>query len=122
MQDRVARGREKGRALLGAARWDRVEQGLRQVDGELTDALMSTAYGEVFCRPGLDDRTREVVAITCLTMLGLEPQLQTHLIAARKAGLSEAELREVFLTIAMYAGFPTALCGATAAQKVREKE
>ena len=122
MPDRVARGREKGRALLGAERWDRVEQGLRQVDPELADAVMGTAYGDVFCRPDLDDRTREVVAITCLTLLGLEPQLQTHVIAARRAGLGPDALREVFLTIAMYAGFPTALSGAAAAQKVADRE
>ena len=74
-----------------------------------TDALQAV---------GLDLKSRELMAITALTLQGLGPQLETHLHAALEAGWSEAELMEAFLHLALYAGFPTALFGAKHARKV----
>lgn len=111
------KGMDQGRKMLGS-RWDRIVEALEKVDVDLTREVVSYAYGEIYPRPGLDLRSREIMAITALTMQGLGPQLQTHVHAALDAGLGEAELMECFLHLALYAGFPTALFGATQARQV----
>jgi 4-carboxymuconolactone decarboxylase len=114
------KGMAQGRKMLGS-RWDRIVEALEKVDPELTREVVGYAYGEVYPRPGLDLKSRELMAITALTLQGLGPQLETHLHAALEAGWSEAELMEAFLHLALYAGFPTALFGAKHARKVLEQ-
>ncbi|NDD26699.1 MAG: carboxymuconolactone decarboxylase family protein [Proteobacteria bacterium] len=117
---RLARGHEKGRAMLGH-RWERVVEALEAASPDLARYVVEFAYGEVYPRPGLDIRSREMVSITCLTLQGLRPQLKTHLIAALESGVSEAELVELFIHLALYAGFPTALFGMQTAREVFEE-
>jgi 4-carboxymuconolactone decarboxylase len=106
----------QGRKMLGS-KWDRIVAALERIDPVLTAEVVGYAYGEVYPRPGLDLRSRELMAITALTLQGLGPQLKTHVHAALEAGLSEAELMEAFLHLALYAGFPTALFGAGVARE-----
>ncbi|HXE72611.1 MAG TPA: carboxymuconolactone decarboxylase family protein [Candidatus Nitrosotenuis sp.] len=98
------------RAMLGP-KADRVAERLRAIDPALAERVVDWAYGDVFTRPGLDLRSRELVSVTCLTLLNLPAQLKTHLIAALNVGVSESELRETFLHLAMFCGFPLALAG-----------
>lgn len=115
--DRVARGMAQGEKMLGH-RWEAIARGLRALDPVLADEVIGYAYGEVYPRPALDLRARELVSITALTIQGLGPQLQTHVHAALDAGLREEELMECFLHMALYTGFPTALFGAAQAREV----
>lgn len=122
--ERFEKGMNQGRKMLGS-RWDRIVEALEKVDLRLTQEVVGYAYGEIYPRPGLDLRSRELIAITSLTLQGLGPQLKTHIHAALDAGLCEEELSETFLHLALYAGFPTALFGAKAAREVlssREKK
>lgn len=120
MDARYQQGMEQGRDMLGS-RWDRIVEALTKVDADLAREVVSYAYGTVYPRPGLDLKSRELMAITCLTIQGLGPQLATHVHAALDAGWSEAELMESFLHLALYAGFPTALFGAKVAREVVER-
>jgi 4-carboxymuconolactone decarboxylase len=108
--------------MLGS-KWDRIVAALEKVDLNLTREVISYAYGEIYPRPGLPLKSRELMAITALTMQGLGPQLKTHIHAALEAGWQEVEIMECFLHLALYAGFPTALFGATQARQVfQERE
>jgi len=120
VSERFEKGMEQGRRMLGH-RWDRIVERLRQVDPTLTEEVVGYAYGEVYSRPHLDLRARELMAITAPTLQGHGPQLQTHVHAALDAGVSEEELMEAFLHLALYAGFPTALFGAGEARKVLQQ-
>lgn len=120
IEARVSRGHEQGRSMLGH-RWDRVVEAVQAASPEFARYVVEFAYGEIYPRPGLDLRSREMVAVTCLTMQGLKPQLKTHLIAALEAGVSEDELMELFLHLALYVGFPTALFGLQTAREVIEE-
>lgn len=115
MTARRSKGMAQGRKMLGS-KWDRIVAALERIDPVLTDEVVGYAYGEIYPRPGLDLRARELMAITALTLQGLGPQLKTHVHAALEAGLTEAELMEAFLHLALYAGFPTALFGAGVAR------
>ena len=121
IQSRRRKGHQKGREML-KGRWNRVVSALEQANPEFANYVVEFAYGEVYTRPGLDMRSRELVAITCLTIQGLKPQLQTHILAALNVGVTQEELVEVFIHLALYVGFPVALFGLKTAREVFDRK
>jgi 4-carboxymuconolactone decarboxylase len=111
MDERYERGRERFLEVHD-------EKALRAVEGlgDLGAQIVSYVYGDLYMRPALNDRDRELGAVVALTALGRSSQLPQHLRAALKAGLSEAELREAIMLTASIAGFPPAM-NATATLK-----
>jgi 4-carboxymuconolactone decarboxylase len=78
--------------------------------GDLGRHVVEYAFGDVYTRPGLSLRDRELAAVAMLAAKGgCEPQLDVHLHAARNVGLTIEELREVLIQVAPYAGFPAAI-------------
>ena len=77
--------------------------------GELGRLIVETVYGDVFTRPGLSIRDRELAAVAALVALGRSAQIPQHLRASLKAGLAADELGEVIMQTATIAGFPPAL-------------
>ncbi|CAN7241280.1 carboxymuconolactone decarboxylase family protein [Phenylobacterium sp. LjRoot225] len=76
-------------------------------------------FGDIYCRPGLDLRAREIATIAALTALAnAGPQLKVHIEAGLNVGLSREEIIEVIMQMAVYAGFPAALNGLFAAKEV----
>lgn len=104
------------RAIWGRQQ-ERIEAGLAANDPDLADLIGRVAYDEVFARPGLDLRARELLAVAMLTAMGADRELPTHVRGALLVGASEEELRESVLHAAMFAGFPRAL----AAMRVIER-
>jgi len=71
--------------------------------------VVDVVFGEIYQRPGLALRDRELAAVAALAALGREPQLDAHLRAAQAAGVTREELGEVIVQTAVFAGFPAAL-------------
>lgn len=77
------------------------------------------AWGEIWGRPGLDDRTRRllVIAITCA--LGRWEEFALHVRAGlAQGGFTTDDLKEVLMQTAIYAGVPAANTGFAEAQKI----
>jgi 4-carboxymuconolactone decarboxylase len=87
------------------------EKALATVEGlgELGRAIVEFAYGDVYTRPGLSLRDREIAAVAALVATGRSSQIPQHLRASLKAGLTGEELREIILQTATIAGFPPAM-------------
>ena len=87
------------------------EKALAAVEGlgDLGRSIVEFVYGEVYARPGLSTRDREIAAVATLVALGRSSQLPQHLRASLKAGVTPDELREVILQTATIAGFPPAM-------------
>lgn len=115
----------------------RFEAGLRrlnEIDGEagakVIAALESIApdlarytiefpFGDIYQRPGLDLKSRELATVAALTALGhAQPQLAVHLHGALNVGCTPQEVTEVILQMAVYAGFPAAINGMLTAKTV----
>lgn len=81
---------------------------------------LSTAhlFGEVWTRPQLGLRDRELITVAVIAALGRERQLRLHLRGALNAGLSRTELAESFLHLAYYAGYPAGFTALTIAKEV----
>lgn len=102
--ERYQRGRARFLEVHDQKALDSVE-GL----GDLGRYIVEFVYGDIYSRPGLSVRDREVAAVATLVALGRSSQLPQHLRASLKAGLTPDELREVILQTATIAGFPPAM-------------
>jgi 4-carboxymuconolactone decarboxylase len=87
------------------------EKALQAVEGlgDLGAYVLSFVYGEIYERPALSTRDRELAAVASLVALGRSAQLPQHLRASLDAGVTADELREVILQTAALAGFPPAM-------------
>ena len=118
----------------GESRLERGRRALDEIDGEagkqVIDALADIApdfatylfefpFGDIYSRPGLGLREREIATIAALTAMGTATaQLKVHIAAGLNVGLSREEIIETIMQMAVYAGFPAALNGLFAAKEV----
>ena len=118
MDDRYERGRKRFVEVHDEKALESVE-GL----GDIGTLIVEVVYGDVFTRPGLSIRDRELATVAALVSLGRSAQLPQHLRASLKAGITVDELREVILQTALIAGFPPAMnATATLRSIVAEQE
>jgi len=86
---------------------------------DLATYVIEFAYGDVYTRPGLDPRQRELCIISAITALGgKEQQLKDHIQAAVNVGCTKAEIVETLIMMAVYAGFPAAINAIKSAKEV----
>jgi 3-oxoadipate enol-lactonase/4-carboxymuconolactone decarboxylase len=102
----AARGRAVRASVLGEHHVVHSETDAPELTRPFVDFLTRYAWGDIWTRPGLDLRTRSCITIAALTALGREGELALHLQGARRNGLSDAEIAEVLLHTAVYAGVP----------------
>jgi 4-carboxymuconolactone decarboxylase len=102
------RGMEIRRQVLGDRHVDRAEARTTEFDQGFQRFITETAWGTVWAGGTLDLKTRHLVTIAMLVAMGNEHELPMHLRATRNTGVTAAELREVFLQAAIYAGVPAA--------------
>lgn len=100
-----------------------VVDGLKDIAPDFARYLLEFPFGDIYSRPGLDLRSREIATVAALTALGnATPQLKVHIGAALHVGLTQDEIVEVIMQMAVYAGFPAALNGLFAAKEVFAKQ
>jgi 4-carboxymuconolactone decarboxylase len=86
---------------------------------DLARYTIEYGYGDIYSRLGLDLKSRQVATIAAIAALGTAPVLlRFHINAGLNLGLTEREIMEVMILISVYAGFPAALNGASAAKEV----
>lgn len=96
-----------------------VVNSLKDIAPDFARYLLEFPFGDIYARPGLDLRSREIATVAALTAMGnAAPQLKVHIAAALHVGLTQKEIIEVIMQMAVYAGFPAALNGLFAAKEV----
>ncbi|MGW3288330.1 carboxymuconolactone decarboxylase family protein [Streptomyces sp. NPDC001002] len=116
--ERFAHGLEILRAIDGEA-GQRVIDSLQDISPDMAHHIVAWGFGEIYSRPGLPPRDRQLVTLGMLTALGgCEPQLEVHVNAALNVGLTPEEIVEALLHSAGYCGFPKALNATFVAKKV----
>jgi 3-oxoadipate enol-lactonase/4-carboxymuconolactone decarboxylase len=112
------RGMEVRREVLGDEHVDAAIQRTTGFTADFQDLITRYAWGEIWTRPGLDRRTRSCITLTALVALGRLEELELHVRAALRNGLSEEEIKEVLLHAAIYCGVPAANAAFAVAQRV----
>ncbi len=117
-KDRYTRGFKKLKEIDREA-GERVIESLKDIAPDLARYLVEFPFGDVYSRPGLDLKSREIATVAALTALGNAlPQLKVHINGALNVGCTREEIIEVIIQMAVYAGFPAALNGIFAAKEV----
>ncbi len=97
----------------------RIMKLLQDISPDMARLVIEFPYGDIYSRPGLDLKTRELLTIASLTTLATAPgQLKAHVRNALNAGCSKEEIVETIMQMCVYAGFPAALNGLFAAQEI----
>lgn len=113
---------ERGLRALGQIDGDgghNVVEALKDIAPDFGRYLIEFPFGDIYSRPGLELKYRELATIAALTALGTAtPQLKVHLQAGLNVGLTREEIVEILMQMAVYAGFPAALNGLFAAKEV----
>lgn len=118
IESRYERGLAKLREIDGEA-GERVLESLDGIAPDFARYLIEFPFGDIYSRPGLDLKSREIAVVAALTALGnAAPQLKVHIQGALNVGVTHAEVVETIMQMAVYAGFPAALNGLTVAKEV----
>ncbi|PTE13977.1 carboxymuconolactone decarboxylase family protein [Pseudogemmobacter blasticus] len=116
-ETRLQRGQRALAAIDGEA-GQKVIESLAGIAPDFATYLFEFPFGDIYSRPGLSLRDREIATIAALAALGTaQPQLKVHVAAGLNVGLSEDEITEILMQMAVYAGFPAALNGLFAAKE-----
>ena len=107
-EDRVTAGLRTRREVLGDEHVDRAIANTTEFTAPLQDLISRYAWGEVWARPGLSRAERSMITLTALAALGRDNELAMHVRAALRNGLTSAQIQEVLLQVAIYAGVPAA--------------
>jgi alkylhydroperoxidase/carboxymuconolactone decarboxylase family protein YurZ len=105
---RLVAGRRKREQILGSEHVAKRTPQPGELAYEWADLTLKIAWGEVWSREALDDRSRCLITVAILAALGLEDELAVHLRGARNVGVSDEELSEVLIHLSIYAGFARA--------------
>jgi 4-carboxymuconolactone decarboxylase len=92
---------------------------LEEISPDMARFIFEFPYGDIYSRPGLNLKTRELVTIASLVTLGFaEHELKAHIHNALNTGCSPQEIVEVMIQMSVYAGFPASLNGLFLAREV----
>src|SRR5690348_9318657 len=104
MSERYERGRELLARWLGEQPATLLEES-GAVSEDFSRYVVELAYGDVFQRPGLEQRDRVISGLSCLVASGgLDRQVELHVRAALNLGLTKDEVVEVLINCLPYCG------------------
>ncbi len=108
MSDPYDAGMRVRREVLGDAHVDAAIERTTPFTADFQTLITNYAWGEVWTRPGLERRMRSAITLTALIAGGHWEELAMHVSAARRNGLTDAEISEIILQTAIYCGVPAA--------------
>ncbi len=112
------RGMRTRREVLGDEHVDAAVARTNDFIADFQDFITRYAWGEIWARPGLDRKTRSCITLAALVALGKLEELEMHVRAALRNGLTADEIKEVLLHSAIYCGLPAANAAFAVAQRV----
>ncbi len=111
------------RQVLGTAHVDRATAAITALDQDFQAFITRTAWGGVWTRPHFDRRTRSLLTLALMAALGHHEEFKLHVRASRNTGATAADIGELLIHVAAYAGIPAANSAMRVAkQTLREME
>jgi 3-oxoadipate enol-lactonase/4-carboxymuconolactone decarboxylase len=119
--DPMQTGDRVRRAVLGDAHVDAAMARTNDFTRAFQDLITRYAWGTVWARPGLDTRTRRLLALVLTAALGRQEEFRLHIRTGLAADLEPCDVREALLVTAIYAGIPAANAAFRVAREEIEK-
>ena len=104
--------------VMGASLVERSLDQASEFSQPIQEMVTRFAWGEIWCRPGLDAKVRSMLNLAMLTALNRPHELAGHLRGALQTGVTEQEIQEVLLQTMAYCGAPAALASFRVADEV----
>jgi 4-carboxymuconolactone decarboxylase len=121
VSERYRKGLAEMRRHLGTAEADEYRKKINEISSEFAKVNVEFPLGELYPRDILDDKTRELCAVTALTVLGFAlPELRVHVKGALNCGATREEIVEIITQMIAYCGFPAATNALLVAKEVFE--
>lgn len=121
MNDKFEKGMKTRRAVLGDAHVDRAEANKTPFDADFQQMITEYAWGTAWQGTALDVSTRHLITIAMLAALGKEHELAMHIRATQNTGVTQEQLKDVFMQVAIYAGVPAANTAIGIAKRILEE-
>ena len=119
--DRYERGMAVRKSVLGTEHVTRAEANKTEFDTDFQQFITESVWGDVWSRPGLEQRTRQMITMAMLAALGRQEELAAHIRATRHTGVTRDEVKEIFLHVAVYAGAPAANSAFALAKRIYQE-
>ena len=116
------RGAKVRRQVVGAAHIDRIAREGDPFLAPFFELGTEHVWGGLWARPGLEVKYRSLVVISVLAALGRMHELRSHTRGALNVGWTPDELREAFLQLGGYAGYPAAVEALRVLSEVMKEE
>ena len=97
-----------------------IGEGFKDIAPDLSKIVVEFAFGDIYARPGLDNKQKVLTTISALVAQGT-PQIEMHVKTGLTVGLTPEEIVGCIMHLIPYTGFPRALNALKAAQKVFEE-
>lgn len=108
-KERFERGLAIRRKVLGAEHVERSFDAADEFDQPMQELVTEYCWGEVWGRDGLEPKTRSLLNLAMISALNRPHEIKAHVRGALNNGVTRAEIREVFLQVAIYCGVPAAI-------------
>ena len=108
-QELYSRGLAVRKQMFGAEAVEKRMGALGEFGAPLQNMINSYAYGDIWSRPGLERKIRSLVVLGMNAAINRAPEFKVHVNGALSNGCTPDEIREVCLTVALYAGIPAAI-------------
>ncbi|WP_067474413.1 carboxymuconolactone decarboxylase family protein [Actinomadura hibisca] len=119
--DRYRRGLETMRQV-NEADGERMREELAKVAPDLERYLLEFVFGDVYSRPRLPMRERQLVRLAALAALGVEYEpMKANVDSALNTGVEQADIIEVFVQCLPYIGFPRVLAAVQQTKRVLDE-
>ena len=115
-------GMQTRREVLGDEHVDRATATAGSFGRPWQEFITRYAWGGAWSRPGLDRRMRSAITLAALISVGREHELEMHIRAALRNGLTVEEITEVFIHTAVYAGVPASNSAFAVARRVLQED
>lgn len=115
------RGLKTRREVLGDAYVDASLNKATDFSWPMQKLVTEYCWDEVWNRPGLSRRDRSILNLGMISALNRPHELRAHIVGALKNGLTNEEITEIFLQVAIYCGVPAAIDGFRCAQQVLDE-
>ncbi|MFT6589251.1 MAG: 4-carboxymuconolactone decarboxylase [Rhodoferax sp.] len=103
------KGLKTRREVLGAEYVDASIKNATDFNIDMQELVTQYCWGDVWNRPGLERKTRSLLNLAMITALNRPHELKLHVRGAINNGVTQEEIKEVFLQAAIYCGVPASI-------------
>jgi len=94
-----------------------IGESFKDVAPDLSKLVVEFAFGDIYARPGLDNKQKVLTTISALVAQGT-PQIGMHVVTGLNVGLTPNEIVGCVMHLIPYVGFPRALNALKVVQEV----